>query len=119
MFQDLFNKAVDRMVLQKWERVTAEDRHTCLYYRESDGFRCAYGALLSEEDAKRATQSNLSAEDMVRYGKVPDGCTSSPELGRFVIALQQAHDRGDAPGVMRYNFLRLAMSYDLDASKIV
>lgn len=128
--QEIFNKVVEVMASQKFER--SMSGHHCAYRGEA-GMKCAAGALIKDEFYNKKFEGAsvfseippsigpLKAKTIALDEAMANSGIPKEEL-QFVGDLQIAHDSGHRPELMRGYLLKIAENHALtipDSLKVV
>lgn len=118
--QEYFDQMVRGLAAQGWAKSEGERRsgyqqpsgdYMDCVYRGPEGRKCAVGQVIPDDVAAVWDGVSTSAFDwLVGRGYAE----AAPEIIRFFVAGQAAHDQAEGPIEMRERFERLCSEYQLD-----
>jgi|SRR6185369_6047086 len=120
--QEAFNRAVAGLAKQDFAqaRIESDQRDgTACAYQTPDGKRCAYGHLMSDEflEILRANGrlSAASSDILAEYSRAPGRGLGT----EFIARLQEAHDYGATPTLMKTSLKDFANKYGLEIPEVL
>lgn len=91
-YKDAIQLVTARLENGKGRAVRSATNDCCTYYRDSDGNRCAIGALLTKRQALKARDHYLSATGVLDYFPERFKFATDVLAKEFMIDLMRLHD---------------------------